>query len=221
MIIKPTNLHPSVLSPNQTINQNQSTTSISTNITSTSSQPDPHPQPPQPNTNRSIITKPTNPNPSHLPHTSQTLTLNSPIQFGSFQPNPEATNNIAISISGKALQQSRKFWENSLILHAGALKIDNNILRDKLAWTWKIKGHLHVSPMGHGFTLLKFDLSEDRWRALLHGPCILFGFLLSIRPWESKFKVPLFREGKPLTMSSLLKKFLLPSKEKRRESLVG
>lgn len=41
--------------------------------------------------------------------------------------------------------------------------------------------------MGQSFYLLSFDLLEDRWKALLHGPCIVAGFFLSLRLWEPRF----------------------------------
>lgn len=132
-----------------------------------------------------------------LPQLPQ-IRLNCPIPFGSFlsETDPSPSTNTDISLStptinvtfpSNAIQDSHKQWENSLIINIGGLHIDTENLHRKLAWTWKIKGHLNILPLSHGFQLLSFDLLQDKWKALLHGPCILFGHILSIRLWEPRF----------------------------------
>lgn len=46
---------------------------------------------------------------------------------------------------------------------------------------------MQLTPMANGFYLLYFDLPEDRCKALLNGPTIIFGHILSIRLWEPRF----------------------------------
>lgn len=125
--------------------------------------------------------------PTKLPPTDNLPHLDCPIQFGNFNVNKAFKHSIGISLSPEVLQTSRKLWENSLILDVGGLRTDTTSLRDKLDWVWKLNGHIQLAPMGNNFFILNFDLLEDRWRALLHGPCIIFGHFISIRTWVPRF----------------------------------
>lgn len=141
------------------------------------------PPPPPPST---TIPPPPPPTTTILPPPPSSIS-SCPIQFGSLGQISPLHSSILIPLPTDVITQARKVWENCLLINIGGLTSEIDHLHRKLAWLWKIRGAMNLSSMGHGFYLLTFDLLQDRWRALLHGPCIVFGHFISIRPWEPRF----------------------------------
>ncbi|KAF7843712.1 reverse transcriptase [Senna tora] len=115
------------------------------------------------------------------------------IRFGSF--NPFLTPNTSITppsipriqLSDADNQALHSPWSESLIVRLQGMIMDINNLQRRLQLIWKLKGLCSLLELGQGYFLLSFNLSEDRWKALLHGPCLTNGCLLSIRIWTPCF----------------------------------
>lgn len=61
-------------------------------------------------------------------------------------------------------------------------------LAEAHAKTWKkIKGSLNLLLIGRQTFIRTFSVTTDKWIALLHGPCRIFGHLISLRPWIKRF----------------------------------
>lgn len=65
--------------------------------------------------------------------------------------------------------------------------MDATSIAQKLEKNWKTNGEVRLLHLGYSFFLTTFARPDDKWKALLFGPCRLFGFFVSIRPWVPKF----------------------------------
>ena len=66
-----------------------------------------------------------------------------------------------------------------------------NLLQTKLLALWKPAGRLDHVDLGHGFFLTRLSSREDYENVLRKGPWFIGDHFLSIKPWESDFKLAL------------------------------
>ena len=60
-------------------------------------------------------------------------------------------------------------------------------MKGRLNSLWKPVGGFHLLDLGYGFFLVKFDMRDDRLKALERGTWMLFDHYLSIRWWSLDF----------------------------------
>ncbi|XP_057451967.1 uncharacterized protein LOC130743755 [Lotus japonicus] len=84
-------------------------------------------------------------------------------------------------------QQICKPWEHCLVVKLLGKRIGYGILCEKLKAMWKPAGGFVVRDIHHGYFLVKFDLDDDRMKAMARAPWMIFDHYLSVKPWNPEF----------------------------------
>lgn len=74
------------------------------------------------------------------------------------------------------------------------LKLLGRIVRypTMLVWLksiWKLHQGFDIKDVGHGYYMVKFDSSEDRWEVMSRGPWMIFNHYLIVKTWSPDFIV--------------------------------
>ncbi|KAF7833960.1 reverse transcriptase [Senna tora] len=115
------------------------------------------------------------------------------IQFGSFKSLqvdgklPELRPEPSISVSSSENLRICSPWKDAIAIRVWGKTILSDILLKNLMRIWKLKAEPSISSIGSGFFLIFFRFVEDRWKALLHGPCVVDGHFVSITLWRPRF----------------------------------
>ena len=93
----------------------------------------------------------------------------------------------SFGMSEKAYDQMCKLWHNFLVVRLLVKHIGYGALCEKLRHIWKMSGGYEVRDIHHGYYLVKFDLDEDKEKAISGAPWMIYDHYLSVKPWTPDF----------------------------------
>ncbi|KAF7815199.1 reverse transcriptase [Senna tora] len=114
--------------------------------------------------------------------------LQTSIPTPTLYPNQNHNDPLVISFSKDEVHQLCSPWLSSIIVRLVGVFIEAPTLAHKLNLIWRLNCDPNIQNIGSGFFIISFNCIEDRWKALLHGPTIIFGHVLSIKLWTPGFK---------------------------------
>ncbi|XP_057426143.1 uncharacterized protein LOC130719539 [Lotus japonicus] len=80
-----------------------------------------------------------------------------------------------------------KPFEACLVVQLLGKSIGYKALCEKLRFLWKPVGGFEVRDLHHGYFLIQFDLTEDRERAMVGAPWMIYDHYLAVKPWTPDF----------------------------------
>lgn len=101
---------------------------------------------------------------------------------------PSPTKAPCVSISIETDSMACDTWKDAIIIKIWQGSRDTGEIADKLSKIWRLRGNLHLLPLGHNTFIGTFSITKEKWYALLHGPCRISGHLVAIRPWIARFR---------------------------------
>lgn len=81
-------------------------------------------------------------------------------------------------------------WKEALVIKLLGKTIGYNTMKDRLKRVWRIQGGYDIMDIDNGYFMVKFDLAEDRERALSGGPWMIFDHYLAVTHWSPDFVSP-------------------------------
>ncbi|KAF7828542.1 reverse transcriptase [Senna tora] len=130
----------------------------------------------------------------HKPHTTTFGSFHSPPKLPTMvslptpaTPKIPTTTHPSVSFSDSEVSEIQSPWLASIIVRLIGSFIEQSSLMSNLIHIWKLKSNPNLLSLGSGFFIVSFGCTEDRWKALLHGPTMINGHLLSIKPWQPGF----------------------------------
>lgn len=93
-----------------------------------------------------------------------------------------------IWFSEAELNQFYTPWRKSLIAQTVNYKRSIPDIAERLPRIWKTKRPLTVTDIGQGFYVIKFDIPEEYFMALLDGPWFMFQYYLAVMQWKPNFR---------------------------------
>lgn len=95
----------------------------------------------------------------------------------------------AVKFTKEFKQDIRSLWSKALIVTVYGKTVGFNHLHARIQNLWKPVGHLDYVDLGYDFFFIRFAQKEDYEAVLKKGPRFIGEHFLSIRLWESNFKL--------------------------------
>lgn len=87
----------------------------------------------------------------------------------------------------RSYEEIYKPWEDCLVVKLLGRHIGYKALCDRLKLLRKPSGCIEVRDILHGYFLVQFDLKEDRERAMVGVPWMIYDHYLAVKPWTPDF----------------------------------
>ncbi|KMT01534.1 hypothetical protein BVRB_9g215370 [Beta vulgaris subsp. vulgaris] len=149
--------------------------------------------------------------------TQTTQTKNPPLKTPSATEPPQNFNpdsEIFIPISRDEYHELCQKWNDTIIVKPVGKSFSSEFLINSMKKIWKPKGPLSGFPIGKGFFILKFGISEDVDRIVKNGPWFLANIFIHIQKWYPGFKPSLAKTNEYpvwVTLPELPVEFQTPS----------
>ncbi|KAK0608273.1 hypothetical protein LWI29_028212 [Acer saccharum] len=92
-----------------------------------------------------------------------------------------------MKLSPKLKDQLHKPWANALILKNMGRFHTLGFMTTKLTQKWNLVGQWHLTDLGEGYFVVRFQLKEDLEYVLTNGPWVIMNQYLAVQRWKPNF----------------------------------
>src|ERR1044072_488069 len=94
---------------------------------------------------------------------------------------------LGLAWRGRHTSRCVNHGRDCLVIKLLGKHIGYGALCEKLRHIWKMSGGYEVRDIHHGYFLVKFDLEEDKEKAISGAPWMIYDHYLSVKPWTPDF----------------------------------
>ncbi|GAV80400.1 DUF4283 domain-containing protein, partial [Cephalotus follicularis] len=88
-------------------------------------------------------------------------------------------------------ENGAKDWEHSIVAFLVGKKLPSKNFKEVLERKWGLVGRFSIHVAGNGVFLVQFENGQARDWVLYNGPCDVWGYHLTIRPWRKGMSLSL------------------------------
>ncbi|KAJ4826292.1 hypothetical protein Tsubulata_042945 [Turnera subulata] len=99
----------------------------------------------------------------------------------------EGENGVAVKLFDAFKTRLNKPWENAVIVKLLGKSIGYRTLLLKIQTLWKPSSPFRIVDLDNNFFIIRFQSQADYYHALIDGPWVIFGSVLSVQPWSPDF----------------------------------
>lgn len=90
-------------------------------------------------------------------------------------------------VADNYFQELCEMWKEALIIKLLGKNISFPTLLIELKSIWRLSQGFDLQDVGHGYFMVKFDSTIDRWKVMSDGPWMIFDIYLIIKTWSPDF----------------------------------